>query len=308
MRRRTTSRGHHRVGERVRPAGVFCRGLEGHQFVGHPKRLAFALSYMHGSRLVYLHALPSLDQHVHSLFSMLAARHKVVKCGQYAPRIRRPRACVCACHPATMPLAAVRRSAAGLEAGSARRRLVQQEEDTQQRKKKTRRGRAWDWTGFGDKTAWDWMQLLIVPVMLAVGALLFNLSLNSRQLETEERRAAAQIEAEDQRAQEERLQTYLEQMGTLLIDEGLLDSEEDDEARYLARARTLAVLRRADDSQKRSVVEFLAESGLAGIGPLATATSPLSASPTPTSLGRISPFWTISGGPTLRRPTSPTPS
>jgi uncharacterized protein YjbI with pentapeptide repeats len=53
-------------------------------------------------------------------------------------------------------------------------------------------------------------------------------------------------------------------MGTLLIDEGLLDSEEDDEARYLARARTLAVLRRADESQKRSVVEFLAESGLAG--------------------------------------------
>jgi hypothetical protein len=144
---------------------------------------------------------------------------------------------------------------------------VQQEEDTQQRKKKTRRGRAWDWTGFGDKTAWDWMQLLIVPVVLAVGALLFNLSLNARQLETEERRAAAQIEAEDQRAKEERLQTYLEQMGTLLIDEGLLDSEEDDEARYLARARTLAVLRRADDSQKRSVVEFLAESGLAGIGP-----------------------------------------
>jgi uncharacterized protein YjbI with pentapeptide repeats len=108
------------------------------------------------------------------------------------------------------------------------------------------------------------MELLIVPVVLAVGALLFNLSLNARQLETEERRAAAQIEAENQRAQEERLQTYLEQMGTLLIDEGLLNSEEDDEARYLARARTLAVLRRADDTQKRSVVEFLAESGLAG--------------------------------------------
>ncbi len=143
---------------------------------------------------------------------------------------------------------------------------MQQEEETQQRKEKTRRGRAWDWTGFGDKTAWDWMQLLIVPVVLAVGALLFNLSLNARQLDTKERRAALQIEAEDQRAQEERLQTYLEQMGTLLIDEGLLDSEVDDEARYLARARTLAVLRRADDSQKRSVVEFLAESGLAGSG------------------------------------------
>ncbi|MCA1718611.1 MAG: pentapeptide repeat-containing protein [Actinobacteria bacterium] len=53
-------------------------------------------------------------------------------------------------------------------------------------------------------------------------------------------------------------------MGTLLIDEDLLSSDEDDEARYLARALTLALLRRADGAQKRSVVEFLAESGLAG--------------------------------------------
>jgi hypothetical protein len=73
---------------------------------------------------------------------------------------------------------------------------VWQEEETQQRKDKTHRGSAWGWTGFGDKTAWDWMQLLIVPVVLAVVALLFNLSLNARQQEPEERRAAAQIEAE----------------------------------------------------------------------------------------------------------------
>jgi hypothetical protein len=38
-------------------------------------------------------------------------------CGKHAPRIRRPRAGVCAGHPATMPPAAVRRSAAGIEAG-----------------------------------------------------------------------------------------------------------------------------------------------------------------------------------------------
>ncbi len=37
-------------------------------------------------------------------------------CGRYAHRIHRPRASVCAGHPATTPLAAVRRSAAGIEA------------------------------------------------------------------------------------------------------------------------------------------------------------------------------------------------
>jgi uncharacterized protein YjbI with pentapeptide repeats len=72
------------------------------------------------------------------------------------------------------------------------------------------------------------------------------------------------VAADDLRAQEERLQAYLEDMGNLLIDEDLLNSEEDDETRYLARARTLAVLREADKDQKRTMVSFLAESGLAG--------------------------------------------
>lgn len=62
-------------------------------------------------------------------------------------------------------------------------------------------------------------------------------------------------------------------MGNLLIDEDLLDSEEDDAVRYLARARTLALLRQADDSRKRGVVEFLAESGLAGNRALVTMSS-----------------------------------
>jgi uncharacterized protein YjbI with pentapeptide repeats len=139
-----------------------------------------------------------------------------------------------------------------------------QQEETQQLKKKTRRGRAWDLTGFGGKTGWDWMELLIVPLVLAVGAFYFNYAQNERQQETEEIRAERQVAADDLRAQEERLQTYLEETGTLLVDKGLLDSEEEDETRYLARARTLAVLREAEEDQKRIVVSFLAEAGLAG--------------------------------------------
>ena len=141
---------------------------------------------------------------------------------------------------------------------------MQQEEETQQRKEKTPRNRAWDWTGFGGKTGWDWLELLVVPLVLAAGAFWFNSEQSARQQETEEYRAERQVAADELRAQEERLQAYLEQMGNLLIDEGLLNSQEDDETRYLARARTLAVLREADEDQKRIVVSFLAESGLAG--------------------------------------------
>ena len=141
---------------------------------------------------------------------------------------------------------------------------MQQEEETQQRQKKTRRGRAWDRTGFRGKTGWDWMELLIVPLVLAVGAFYFNYEQGRQQRDMEGTRAARQLAADQLRAQEERLQAYLEDMAKLLIDEGLLDSEEDDEARYLARARTLAVLREAGEDQKQIVVSFLAESGLAG--------------------------------------------
>src|SRR5215216_4649504 len=109
----------------------------------------------------------------------------------------------------------------------------------------------WRWTGFANKTLWDWLQLLVVPAMLAlVGFLLAAAQENIQQ------------QAEEQRAQDEALQAYLEGMGTLLLDEGLLSSEEDEEVRTLARARTLTILGRVDGARKSSVVQFLYESQL----------------------------------------------
>ena len=46
---------------------------------------------------------------------------------------------------------------------------------------KTRRGRLWTWMGFGEKRGWDWMQLLIVPVVLAIGGFLFSWTQENRQ-------------------------------------------------------------------------------------------------------------------------------
>src|SRR5215216_2585173 len=109
----------------------------------------------------------------------------------------------------------------------------------------------WRWTGFANKTLWDWLQLLVVPAMLAlVGFLLAEAQENIQQ------------QAEESRAQDEALQAYLEVMGNLLLDEGLLSSEEDEEVRTLARARTLTILGRVDGARKRSVVQFLYESQL----------------------------------------------
>jgi uncharacterized protein YjbI with pentapeptide repeats len=117
----------------------------------------------------------------------------------------------------------------------------------------------WEWTGlvkdkaYTKRTLWDWLQLLIIPAVLAAGGLWFNQQQRDRELEIA-----------DRRAQDEALQAYLNQIGQLLLDKDdpLRDSQETDEVRVLARAQTLTVLGRLDGGHKRSVLQFLYESEL----------------------------------------------
>jgi uncharacterized protein YjbI with pentapeptide repeats len=70
-----------------------------------------------------------------------------------------------------------------------------------------------------------------------------------------------QREIENQRAQGDALQTYLEKMGELLTDKKLRTSPEDD-VRTLARAQTLTVLERLDPTRKRILLQYLYEANL----------------------------------------------
>jgi uncharacterized protein YjbI with pentapeptide repeats len=94
---------------------------------------------------------------------------------------------------------------------------------------------------------------LIVPAILAAGGLWFN----AQQRDREQKLA-------NERAQDEALQAYFDQMGQLLLDKDtqLRQSKEDDEVRTLVRAWTLTVLQRLDRRRKRTVVQFLYEAGL----------------------------------------------
>ena len=85
-----------------------------------------------------------------------------------------------------------------------------------------------------DKPLWAWLDLLIIPVVLAIGGYWFTSSQNR----------ATQAAAE-RRAQDHALQAYFDQMGQLLLDKDqpLQRSEEGSAVRTLARAPTLAVLR-----------------------------------------------------------------
>ncbi len=111
----------------------------------------------------------------------------------------------------------------------------------------------WTWTGF-DKTLWDWIQLLIIPVALAMGALLLNRSDQKREQE---------MAIDNQR--ETLLQSYLDRLSELLLEKNLRASQPDEEVRNVARARTLTVLSRLDAVRRRSVLDFLLDSGLISI-------------------------------------------
>jgi uncharacterized protein YjbI with pentapeptide repeats len=131
----------------------------------------------------------------------------------------------------------------------------------------------WMLRELGGKTAWDWLQLLIVPLALAAIGFWFTAQQDARQqrIESKQAQQAQSIESErakaerklaKERAQDEALQAYLGQMGSLLLDKNLRKSKEDSEVRTLARARTLTVFSRLDPSRKTVVMEFLVEAEL----------------------------------------------
>ena len=108
-----------------------------------------------------------------------------------------------------------------------------------------------------DKTLWDWLRLLIVPVVLGLGAYLFNRSENSRTLKQA-----------DHRREEDVLQAYLDQMWKLLLDKDLLRStskaNSNSEALTAARVSTLITLERIHHhpDKKGIIVKFLSACSL----------------------------------------------
>jgi uncharacterized protein YjbI with pentapeptide repeats len=120
----------------------------------------------------------------------------------------------------------------------------------------------WTLREFGGKTLWDWLQLLIVPVVLSLITVAFAWQQDARQQRIEDQRAEAERELGVQRAQDEALQTYIDQMGSLLLERDLRNSAENGEVRTLARARTLSVLERLDENRKARALRFLYEANL----------------------------------------------
>jgi hypothetical protein len=118
--------------------------------------------------------------------------------------------------------------------------------------------------GFDERTLWNYLDVFLVPVVVAAATIWLTVWENRRQLKDQKNRRDRELEIEGQRAQDAALQAYLDKMSELLID-GQLRKEEDRYAdkRITARARTLAVLRQLDDGgRKRTILLFLREARL----------------------------------------------
>ena len=154
----------------------------------------------------------------------------------------------------------------------------------------------WKWTGLTESEQrgfWDWLDLLIIPAVLALGGYLFTRAANRRAQDLAKQQRDVDREIADQRMKQDRkiaqeraeidrqiadqhrqdniLQLYLDQIGQLLLDKDrplrqskflVSGDTEGSETNTLARARTLTVLPRLDGDRKARVVQFLMEAGL----------------------------------------------
>src|SRR5215216_2435876 len=134
---------------------------------------------------------------------------------------------------------------------------VMVEEKGRQTADKKEGRKPWTLREFGGQTVGDWLHLLsalAIPVVLAAAGLWFTAQQDQRQQKIENQRAKAERELAEQRAQDEALQAYLDQMSTVLLEKDLRNSEADSEVQTLAQARTLSALGRMDTSHKEAIM------------------------------------------------------
>jgi hypothetical protein len=140
-----------------------------------------------------------------------------------------------------------------------------------------------EWTGLSEKrwrkdpdeeirpakTAWDWLQLVAVPLMLAVLALIFNGWLSGREADREEARAQRDRDIAREARLDGILTGYLADTSKLVLDRDLLRSRFGSDVQSVARTLSLAAVRRLDGRRKGEVLKYLMDSRLLGVGGVA---------------------------------------
>jgi uncharacterized protein YjbI with pentapeptide repeats len=135
-------------------------------------------------------------------------------------------------------------------------------EELKAEKKVTLSQKLWRLTGFWEKTLWDFMQLMIVPLVLAIAGFQLQEFAKAR-----EQRAAAVIAQRERaaatdKAQQEILVKYLDQMIDSVKTDDLLSSPLNKKAFLTAQVRTVTALQSLNSDRQRAVIEFLRTANL----------------------------------------------
>jgi uncharacterized protein YjbI with pentapeptide repeats len=112
------------------------------------------------------------------------------------------------------------------------------------------------------KTVWDWLQLLIIPAVLALGGYLFTFTISRNERKAADRHNQTEREIAQDNQREAALKEYFEKISELILHENLRHSDPDAEVQKIARVWTLTALRQLDAHRKRSLLQFLYESDL----------------------------------------------
>ena len=107
------------------------------------------------------------------------------------------------------------------------------------------------------KTLWDLFQLFLVPLVLALVVVAFNVGQASTSQQLADQSQQKQTQLADQSQQEQVVNTYIDQMSNLLLQHNLHDSKLGDPIRAVAQALTLAALSRLDSAHKNIIILFL---------------------------------------------------
>jgi hypothetical protein len=135
-----------------------------------------------------------------------------------------------------------------------------------------------DWTGLGErtykqsagevvqpaKTAWDWLQLLIVPVVQAGAVAIYN-QVQTNQANSRQAEQAAENRKQVAVANQDAIfQSYLRQMSTLMVAKKLLTSKPNSSVSEAGRILTFGFMSAMDGVRKGEVVRFLFRAHLLG--------------------------------------------
>src|SRR6266480_5156275 len=79
-------------------------------------------------------------------------------------------------------------------------------------------------SGFAGKTLWEWLQLLIIPAVLALGGYLFTFTISRNERKAADRHNQTERDIAQDNQREVALQEYIDKMSELLLHEKLRES------------------------------------------------------------------------------------